>query len=194
MNKQEAHQLMTLMRAAYNNFYKEKNFDEEQFLMQRDVWQMAFDEVPFDDVLTAFKAWMATEPFPPVIAQINRIIKRANNPSAFESAENAWEKVHKAVKKFGWCNQEKAYETLSPNIQRAIQYIGGWQRLCSAEGKEWDFRRKDFIDIFEEFTEKTQKRELIPADVLKRLNKEAHMREAQIQNKLAYLEEKNEMR
>lgn len=181
------------MKAAYSNFYREKQFDEEAFIMQRDLWQMCFEDVPLDDVLTAFKAWLATEPFPPTIAHINKIIKRAKNPQAFESAERAWERVSTAVRKFGWCNQEKAFATLSPNIQRAIQYIGGWQRVCSAEGKEWDFRRKDFIDVFEEFEEKTQKRELIPTDVLKRLNKEASLREESLNDKLKYLVDKNEM-
>jgi hypothetical protein len=193
MNTQEAHQLVTIIRAAYPTFYKEKQFDEESFKMQRDIWAECFADCTFEEVFVAFNAWLATEPFPPTIAHINNIVKRAKKPEAFESAERAWEKVHKAVVKFGWCNQEKAYATLSPNIQRAIQYIGGWRRLCSAEGKEWDFRRKDFIDVFEEFEEKTQKRELIPTEVLKRLNKEAALREEAINDKVKYLANKNEM-
>jgi hypothetical protein len=181
------------MREAYRNFYKESNFDEEAFKLARDIWQQSFADVDFDLVFNAYLSWQATEPFPPTIAHINKIVQRAKNPQAFESAEVAWEKVHKAVRRFGWCNQEKAYEVLSPNIQRAIQYIGGWRKICSAEGKEWDFRRKDFIDIFEEFEAKTQKRELIPHEVIKRLNKECQNREEEIQNKIKYLGEKNEM-
>jgi hypothetical protein len=181
------------MRAAYQNFYKESSFDEENFLFIRDIWQQAFADVEFDLVFTAYQSWQATEPFPPTIAHINKIVKRAMNPEAFESAESAWEKVHKAVKKFGWCNQEKAYEVLSPNIQRAIQYIGGWRKICASEGKEWDFRRKDFIDIFEEFESKSQKRALIPQDVIKRLNQESLQREEEIHDKIKYLGEKNEM-
>jgi hypothetical protein len=181
------------MRTAYQNFYKESNFDEENFLLARDIWQQSFADCDFDLVFTAYQSWQATEPFPPTIAHINKIVQRAKNPQAFESAEAAWEKVHKAVIKFGWCNQERAYETLSPNIQRAIQYIGGWKKICSAEGKEWDFRRKDFIDIFEEFESKTQKRALIPQEIIQRLNKESHYREEEIQSKIKYLGEKNEM-
>lgn len=161
--------------------------------MQRDMWHFCLEECSFEDVLVAFKIWIATEPFPPSIAHINRIVKRIKNPQAFETAETAWEKVSKAVRKFGWCNQEKAYETLSPNICRAIQYIGGWQRICSSEGKEWDFRRKDFIDVYEEFEQKTQNKELIPTDVLKRLSKESQLREEHLKDKLKLIADNNDL-
>ena len=68
-------------------------------------------------------------------------------------------------------NQEKAFETVFWRIQRAIQDIGGWQRLCSATDKEWDFWRKDFLNVYEEF-EIELKTRVITYYILHRLQKE----------------------
>ena len=155
------------------------------------MWQHAFLDCTYQEVFTAFNIWLATEPYPPTLADINKLVKRTRNPNAFVSAETAWEKVSKAVKRYGWSNQEKAMNEFSPNIRRAIQNIGGWQRLCESTLKEWDFRRKDFLDIYEEFETEAQNQELIPTNILKRLQDEAQQREQLVQNKMKYLEKQD---
>ena len=165
---------MTIMRAAYPNFYKD--FDEEIFAMQRGMWQDIFKDCPYKEMFAILEFWISTEKYPPTVACLNRLIRRNRNPEAFISAEQAWEQVSIAVRKFGWCNQDKAMEFLAPNVRRAVQYIGGWQKLCKSESKEWDFRRKDFLDVYEEFENETQKQELIPTHVLERLEREGQKR------------------
>lgn len=189
------------MRIAYQNIYRNQviisGVDEEEiFEMTREMWQRSLAEFSYSDVMTAFEIWLHTgEPFPPTLAEMRKTIAKMKNPSMFISAERAWEKVATAVRKHGWCNQEKAMESLPENARRAIQNIGGWQKLCASEGKEWDFRRKDFIDIYSEFEQKTQNQQLIPQHVIKKLHSEAHLREQRIQSNLEQIEEnkKNEM-
>ncbi len=169
MNLEETHKLLTIIRAAYPNIYKSSDFDETAFMIQRGLWHSTFKDCTYQEVFTAFNTWLATEPFPPTLAHLNKLIKKARTPEAFVSAELAWEQVGNAIRKYGWVNQEKAMNSFAPNIQRAIQYIGGWQRLCSATDKEWDFKRKDFLDVYEEFEGESQKQELLPTSILHRL-------------------------
>lgn len=176
------------MRAGYQNFHKNSDFDEELFMIQRGMWQNAFSDCSYEEVFTAFNIWLATEPFPPTLFAINKLVKRNRNPESFVSAETAWEKVGNAVRRYGWSNQDKAMNTFSPNIRRAIQNIGGWQKLCASNEKEWDFRRKDFLDIYEEFETESVNQELIPTNILKRLQDEAQEREQLLQDKIKYLE------
>jgi hypothetical protein len=107
----------------------------------------------------------------------------------FISAEKAWEEVAKAVRKFGWANQDKAMASLSVNAKRAIQNIGGWQKLCSAEGKEWDFRRKDFLEIYDEFEKESQDQKLIPEHVIKRIQEQSLLREQALEANLKQIQE-----
>lgn len=181
---------MTIIRASYPNSYRESNFDETAFMLQRGMWQNGFSDCTYDEVFTAFNIWLATEPFAPTFAEMNKLVKRNRNPEAFVSAETAWEKVGDAVRKYGWSNQNKAMDSFTPNIRRAIQNIGGWQRLCEANLKEWDFRRKDFLDIYEEFEIEAQHQELIPTHILKRLQEQAGQREQLLQDKVQYVENK----
>lgn len=182
------------MRTAYQHIYRNqvtfKDVNEEEiFEMQRELWQRALAEFSYKDVMTAFEIWLNTEPFPPAVVGLKRIVAKIKNPELFISAEKAWEQVAIAVPKFGWCNEAKAMETLSSNAKRAIQNIGGWQKLCASNPKEWDFRRKDFLEIYGEFEQETQEQKLIPEHIIKRIHREAHLREQAIKDKLQQIEE-----
>jgi Domain of unknown function (DUF6475) len=182
------------MKTAYQNFYRNqatfKGVNEEEiFEMQREIWQRSFAEYSYRDVMTAFEIWLTTEPFPPTVAELRRTVSKVKNPELFISAEKAWEQVATAVRKFGWCNESLALETLSSNAKRAIQNIGGWQKLCAANEKEWDFRRKDFLEIYGEFEQEAQEQKLIPEHVIKRIQEETHLREQRIEAKLKHISE-----
>ena len=179
MNLEETHKFLTIMKAAYPNFYKDTNFDDEVFTITRALWHNSFKDCEYQEVFQAFNYWLSIEKWPPTVADMNNIIKRFRHPEAFISAETAWEQVGNAVRKFGWPNEAKAMETLPSNIRRAIQYIGGWQKLCSSADKEWDFRRKDFIDVFEEFETETKEQALIPEGTLKKLRRTIDYRNEQ---------------
>ena len=182
------------MRTAYQHVYRNqisfKDVNEEEiFEMTRELWQRAFSEYAYSDVMLAFEVWLAQEPFPPTIAGFRKVITKIKHPELFISAEKAWEEVAKAVRKFGWPNQEKAMETLSSNAKRAIQNIGGWQKLCSADSKEWDFRRKDFLEVYDEFEKESQNQKLIPQHVIKRIQEESILREQALEAKMKQIEE-----
>jgi hypothetical protein len=183
------------MRVAYQNVYRNQTViegvnEEEVFQMLRELWQRSLAEFSYSDVMTAFEIWLNTgEPFPPTVVEMRRTVAKIKNPEMFVSAERMWEKVAAAVRKFGWCNEAKAMETLSDNAKRAIKNIGGWQKLCAAEGKEWDFRRKDFLEIYGEFDQKSQNQKLIPQHVIQRIQEQGLQREERIQSKLKQIEE-----
>lgn len=157
-------------------------------MLQRAMWQKGFSDIDYEEIFTAFNIWLATEPFPPSFAELNKLVKRNKNPEAFITAESAWEQVSDAVRRYGWSNQERAMNKFTPNVRRAIQNIGGWQKLCASTLNEWDFRRKDFINIYEEFETENQNKELIPTHILKRLQDQAQQREQLIHDKVQYLE------
>ena len=170
MNLEEAHKLLTVIRAAYPNVNKDGHFDESIFALQRKLWMNAFVDVEFEEVFTALSVWISTEIFPPQIVELKRIILRNRQPESVISPQSAWEIVDKAVRRYGSYNQDKAFETFSEPIKRAVRNVGGWQKICSTElGQSWDFLRKNFISVYEEIEQEDQERLLLPTNVVDRL-------------------------
>jgi hypothetical protein len=168
MNHQETAKLLSIIQTSYKSHFKD--FDDENFKLQINIWQKIFENVTFEEAYTAFMAWISTETFPPMPANLNELIKKAKNPAAFLSAEKAWETVDKAVRKFGWNNQERALDSLQPNVVRAVRSIGGWQKVCATPlGQEWDFLKRNFKAAYDEWQEEDQEQALLPTNVLNRL-------------------------
>jgi len=158
-----------MIRESYPSHFKGE-FNPEGFKLQTKMWHGIFKEIAFQEVSAALGAWIAEEIFPPVPANLNKILKTAKHPETFISPENAWEQVDKAVRRFGWVHERQALESLSQPIQRAIRNVGGWQKICSTPlGREWDFLRKNFMDVFEEFADSPQSEVLMPPNVKARL-------------------------
>jgi hypothetical protein len=168
MNTQEAGKLLTIIQTTYRNHFKD--FEVEMLALQHSIWAKLFENISMEEAYTALMAWMAKEKFPPTPAELIHLVSKNKRPEIFVSAEKAWEAVSEAVRRFGWNNQERAFETFSGPIRRAINSIGGWQKVCQTElGREWDFLRKNFMESFEEFGREDKDQTLLPTTVLNRL-------------------------
>lgn len=164
--------MLTYIRKTYPNQFKD--FEPEDFEFQVTLWQRALAEFSAKESLAIFEYWANTEKFPPSLAEFKQLAAKAKNPAAFLSAEKAWETVDKAVRKFGWCNQDWAFKALQPNVIRAIKSIGGWQKICQTPiGQEWDFLKKNFKSAYDEWQEEIQDQALLPTNVLGRLQEMA---------------------
>jgi hypothetical protein len=168
MNIQETGKLLTIIQTTYRNYFKE--FDSELLKQQATIWAKIFENVTMEEAYTGLMAWIAKEKFPPSPAELLELVQKNKNPEFFIGAETAWERVSEAVKRFGWSNKEKAFETFSAPIKRAVDNVGGWQRICQTPlGNEWGLLRKNFMDVYEELSQAEQEKVLLPNTVLKRL-------------------------
>lgn len=159
---------MNAIQRSYPNFFKE--FDQESFEVQAKLWQRSLADYEYRDVIISFEYWINTEKFPPTLAEFKPLVVKLKNPQAIISPERAWEAVNSAVRKFGSYNQEKAFETFSDPIKRAVRNIGGWQKICSTElGRDWDFLKRNFIEAYNDFGQEAKAQELLPAQVLQKL-------------------------
>lgn len=119
--------------------------------------------------MIALEYWINTQDKAPKISQFKPIIAKLKNPEAFTSPEKAWEVVNSAVKRFGSYGPEKAFETFSEPIKRAVQSVGGWQRICETELYKWDWLRKNFMDAYNDFGQEVKEQELLPTEILHKL-------------------------
>jgi hypothetical protein len=164
----ETAKLLTIIQRSYPNHFKE--FDPDTFRIQERMWSNAFYDYTYQECFTAFEIWFNTEIFPPVPANLKPILQKYISPNQEMTAEQAWEIVDRAVRKFGSYNQDKAFATFSDSIQRSVRSVGGWQKICATPlGREWDFLRKNFMESYKDFGQDKREQASLPSPVLKRL-------------------------
>ena len=170
------------MMNSYPTFFK--HFELENAEAQINLWQRSLANCEYRDVVNAFEVWLNTEKYPPTLAEFKPVVARFRNPSAFLSPERAWEAVTIAVRKYGSYNSERAFETFSEPIKRAIRNVGGWQKICQTElGREWDFLRKNFVEAYNDFSQDVREQELLPASVLHRLQEMTGQKQERLESK-----------
>ena len=91
-----------------------------------------------DDVSKAIAEHLKQSPYMPKPCDIIKNIKG----TAEERALMAWRHVLRAITKYG---RYQSIKFDDPVIHYAIDYMGGWHRICQIFEEELPFREKDFV-------------------------------------------------
>ena len=168
MNLTETEKLLTIIQQLYPT--PSKDFEQEAFEIKAKIWNRSLADYSYQDCALALEYWLNTEKFQPALVEFKKLVVSLDKRTNSLSAQRAWEIVDTAVRKFGSYNQDKAFETFTEPIKRAVRNIGGWQKICSTElGQSWDFLRKNFISVYEELEQDQQEQLLLPPQILKQL-------------------------
>ena len=136
MTKEEFAKGMTFLSVAY-----QKPLTADQVA----VWYSFFENDSLIEFKKAVQKLAVSTKFFPSIAELKEAI--AEDAVGMLSADQAWDKVLYAVRKYGWCNAKAAMESLPPAAQLTVNHLGGFQRICEAEDLEWT--RKDFMKAYD---------------------------------------------
>jgi len=164
MNKQETQKILGLIIISYPD-----RFTEQPSALQINVWNELLSDLSFADVSTAVKKWIMTERFPPVIADIRKIVADANMPGT-DQADEAWGKLKQAIRKFGHMDSEEAIQTL-PELAQIIVKRFTWSYYCMMPIDEVSTYYAQFRNAYECEYRKQRERKQIPEDLQKALQK-----------------------
>jgi hypothetical protein len=89
MNKQEATQLLALIKIAYPTAYKDMDAASKKATVN--MWQMSFPDVPYPIMEHAFNHYRMVNKFPPTVAEMVEELKQMN----FHATECAL--IHKGL-------------------------------------------------------------------------------------------------
>ena len=114
MTRQEALKILTILKTAYPNFYKD--YSKEELNAAIDLWATMFvDEHP-KIVTEAVKALICTHKYPPTIADIKEKIATITRPQEMTEME-AWQKVKAAI---SYYNAAENFDKLPPTLQKIV--------------------------------------------------------------------------
>ncbi len=100
-------------------------FDREQVA----AWYASLCDLPADSVAVAMARFVCEIGKWPDIATVRRFAVEALNGESRPWSE-ALEDARKAVRRFGAYRQADARKSLDDSTWKAIQSLGGWQKLC----------------------------------------------------------------
>jgi len=114
VTRQEALKILTILKTAYPNFYKD--YSKEELNAAIDLWATMFAEEHPKIVVEAVKALICTHKYPPTIADVKEKIAMITQPPTMTEME-AWEQVRRAI---SYYHANEAFANLPPMLQKIV--------------------------------------------------------------------------
>ena len=122
MNKEQFTKGITFLAIAYN-----KEFTEEQV----SVWYEFFKDEDYDAFRNAVKRIIPQKQFMPSIAELKEEITTLSNPVLQLNADEEWDAVLKAVRRWGSYREAEAMQSLNPYTANIVRQVG-YSRICQS--------------------------------------------------------------
>lgn len=157
MNNKEFSIFANLLRTAYP---KEKILPNREAV---ELWYRLLADIPYHAADLFLQKWVATHPFSPAISEIREGVALFSGNSVPDWGMG-WKEVLAAIGKYGYMNERKALESLSPVTRSAVERLG-WQNICLSE--EEGVIRAGFRQCFEAAAKQAREELQIPARLKK---------------------------
>lgn len=122
-----------------------KNSEDTNFDLTAKLWQRIFADEPFSECTRALMEYAILNKFMPHPSDLKEIVVKFRNPEAFKPAQEAWEEINKAIRRFGYYRQSEAFKTFDPKMKRVVKAVG-WANLCHSE--RLDSLKRSFFDMW----------------------------------------------
>lgn len=160
MNKTE---FATIAAAIRTYFPRYNMFPNEEAMT---LWFQELQDLPADVLSTALRKWVATNKWPPSIAELRELSGEVVAGKLPDWGE-AWSQVARAIRLYGWARPDEALDSMEPTTRAAVQRIG-WTDICKSENPETI--RAQFRQVYEITAKREVEDRQIPADVKAMLN------------------------
>lgn len=176
MTRSDAAKLMGIIVLAYPNYDKFK--DEKQVKATVNLWATMFSEDDTDIVGLAVKKHIATNKWPPSVAELRELMLEMTAPDLI-APDQAWLAVSDYIKLHGECTYggEGEDESLPPLVRRAVESIGYhnlYEMNCgSCRGSKPGMARTAFMNLYEQLYERERNRAMTPGCVTQQIDKVA---------------------
>lgn len=151
MEKQE----FATLAAAIRTFYPKENILPNKEAMA--LWYRELQDLPFPVAEASLRKWVSTNKWSPSIAELREAAATIQHGEIPEWGE-AWEKVLKAIKKYGIYSIGPAMESFDPLTRKAVECIG-FRDICMSENIAAD--RANFRMIYENLAEREKTRQQV---------------------------------
>lgn len=127
------------------------------------IWYSLLRDIPYKILNAATMSWIATEHFPPTIADLRQRALRMTQPERHEWSE-AWQMVRRAMQIYGYYRKDEAMESMPEDVRAAADRIG-WSELCLMPIEQEQVYRAQFRDIYNAITNRRAEQQVLPGRI-----------------------------
>lgn len=138
--------ILAFLSSLYRHAFQDMSAGDVELMAK--IWQKKLSPYEFEEVERATDYITSRSKFMPAIAEIIEVIEQNRRPELKASALEAWSNVINAVRRYGYYDFQSAKKHLSERELELVNRIS-WNRLCTADYREMDFIKKDFIAMFD---------------------------------------------
>lgn len=164
MTREETKTILATLATTYP-----KNLMPEITDLTVNVWFQLLQDIPYPIVQAATAAWLASNRYPPTIADIRETALVKSLESAIDTAEEAWGKVQIAVRRYGWTEEERAKAALGDLIWKTVGSFG-WKYWCQMPIDEESTYFAQFRNAYNVAKKRTSEMVQIPAQIREKLS------------------------
>lgn len=135
--------------------------------MTVNVWAQMLGDLEYKPVQAATAAWIATEHYPPTIADIRERVTEAALPPV-SPPETAWKLINAAVTRYGRNWPDKARVMIGEDIWRTVARFG-WSHFCDMDMTHEATQFAQFREAYNAGIKRERVAAQIPASVRKAL-------------------------
>lgn len=151
MDKKE----FALFASALRTYYSKENLLPNSQAME--LWFRQLMDIPYPVAEATLNKWVATNKWPPSIAEIRELAAEIQNGKLPDWGE-AWEETCKAISRYGYYRPKEALASLSPLTRKTVERLG-FTNLCLSENPTAD--RANFRQCYEIVAKREQEAQVL---------------------------------
>lgn len=160
MDKQEFGQFV----AALRTYYSKENLLPNQAAVA--LWYRQLQDIPYPVACAVLDKWVATNKWSPSIADIREAVSEIQSGGPAPDWGEGWEETIRAIRRFGYYNEQEAMESLTPLTRETVRRLG-FKTLCMSENDVAD--RANFRQIYEIVSKRQTEARKIPLPVREKI-------------------------
>ena len=159
MRFEEFKKLVKGMKAVYTS----QNFLPDAESIK--IWYQLLKDMPYEIANVSIQKHMATNKFPPTVAEIRSGAAEITDKS--HDWSDGWESFRKAVGRFGYYRREEAFASMDEITRKVVKRLG-WKELCMSENIMQD--RANFRMVYEQEQNRAMERAMLPEGLRKQMD------------------------
>lgn len=140
---------------AVRTFYPREKILPNKEAME--LWFRELTDIPYDVAEAVLRKWVSLNKWSPSIADIREMVAEVQNGEMPDYGA-AWESVLRAIRQYGFYNQQAALESLDPMTRGVVERMG-FRELCMSENPGVD--RGQFRKIYETVAMREKKKQQV---------------------------------
>lgn len=150
INKKDIADAITLFKFSFPGALKDLKESDLQVMVE--IWYEDFKNTPKEDFINAINEIRYTNKYFPSVADIKEKLAK-KNVATLPDAEEEWQEVLGAVRRYGSYREEEALKSLKPYTSKITKLIG-YYRICTSTQEEQVWNKKEFMEEYKALKDK----------------------------------------